>query len=432
MGGRRRLAMRTTAFATGTVVAGAGLLGAAPVQQPSPLHAIPVVQVHDVALASSDLLPDFNPIPLEAAFVQFLLDLEKVTGLGDQTPAEQLNDFGLGSLTPNELLSFTGLGNVTVSQLDQFADLFGLGQNPVSVVLAATGLTDATTLSQAVDNLGIGDQPLSDVENLFGLSATSTLTQTADALGIGDQPVSNLEHLVGLNTDSTLSQTADALGIENTQVDALLGDFGIGSMNINGFLQGLDVTPSQLLDILGIQPGSLGLFDPQTDAFTAGTTVETFADTAGLGHDSVTQLLATNDIGDATLGDATTTIGLNGGAGTVDDALKDLSLDNLSLGGFESGFGLNSDSTLNDLFTNIPGFDNTTIGGLLAADGLSDQSTIDDVLKAVPGLGGTTLSGLVGDLGLGDDTASQLASNLLDGTTVDQYLTNIADALGAG
>jgi hypothetical protein len=428
MGGRRRLAMRTTAFATGTVVAGAGLLGAAPVQQPSPFHAIPVVQVHDIALASSDLLPGFNPIPLEAAFVQFLLDLEKVTGFGDQTPAEQLNDFGLGSLTPNELLSFTGLGGVTLNDLASF---FGLGQNPVSVVLAATGLTDATTLSQEVDNLGIGDQPLSDVENLFGLSATSTLSQTADALGIGDQPVSNLEHLVGLNADSTLSQTADALGIENTQVDTLLGDFGIGSMNINGFLQGLDVTPSQLLDILGIQPGSLGLFDPQTDAFTAGTTVEKFADTAGLVHDSVTQLLATNDIGDATLGDATTTIGLNGGAGTVDDALKTLSLDNLSLGGFESGFGLNSDSTLNDLFTNIPGFDNTTIGGLLAADGLSDQSTIDDVLKAVPGLGGTTLSGLVGDLGLGDDTASQLASNLLDGTTVDQYLTNILDALGA-
>jgi hypothetical protein len=48
--------------------------------------------------------------------------------------------------------------------------------------------------------------------------------------------------------------------------------------------------------------------------------VEQFVDAAGLGDDKVTQLLSIPGTGDATLSDAATTIGLNGGAGTADDS----------------------------------------------------------------------------------------------------------------
>jgi len=426
--GRRVLAMRTTVFATSSVVASAALIGAAPVHTPSLPDVIPIAQLHDVALASS-----FDPTAfitsLETVFVDVLRENARLTGLNELTVPQVLNDFGLGSLTTNELLSFTGLGGVTLNEL---AGFFYLGANPLSVLLAVTGLSDATTLTQALDDLGIDDQPLSDIENLFGLSANDTLSQTAEILGVGNQPISNLWDLIGLNANSTLSQTADTLGINNTEVDTLLGDWGVGPMNINNFLQGLDVTPSQLLGILGIQPSALGsLWDPSTDAFTAGTTVEQFADTAGLGDDKVTQLLSIPGTGDATLSDAATTIGLNGGAGTVDDTLKNISFDDLSLSGLLSGFGINSDSTVSDVYTNIPGFDNTTIGGLLDAFGLSDHSTISQLLNTFGGLDDTTLSGLVTDLGIGNDTVSGLASGLLDGITVDQYLANILDALVA-
>jgi hypothetical protein len=424
----RRSTTPARVFATGAVVASAALIGAAPVHQPSLPDVVPVVQVEDVALASS-----FDPTAfitsLEIVFVDVLREGARVTGLNELTVPQALNDFGLGSLTPNELLSFTGLGSATLNEL---AGFFYLGANPVSALLAVTGLSDATTLTQAVDNLGIDDLPLSDLENLFGLSANDTLSQTADILGVGNQPISNLWDLIGLNANSTLSQTADALGINNTEVDTLLGDWGVGAMNINNFLEGLEVTPGELLSILGIQPSALGpLWDPSTDAFTAGTTVEQFADTAGLGDDNVTQLLSIPGTGDATLTDAATTIGLNGGAGTVDDTLKTLSFDDLSLSGFLSGFGLNSDSTVSDLYTNIPGFDNTTIGGLLDTFGFSDQSTISQLLNTFGGLDDTTLSGLVTDLGIGNNTAFELTSNLLDGIIVDQYLTNILDVLAA-
>jgi hypothetical protein len=424
----RRSTKPARVFATGTVVASAALIGAAPVHQPSLPDVVAVVQVQDVALASS-----FDPTAfitsLEIVFVDVLREGARLTGLNELTVPQALNDFGLGSLTPNELLSFTGLGSVTLNEL---AGFFYLGANPVSVLLTLTGLSDATALTQAADNLGIDDLPLSDLENLFGLSANDTLSQTVDILGVGNQPISNLWDLIGLNASSTLSQTADALGINNTEVNTLLGDWGVGPMNIDSFLQGLDVTPSQLLSILGIEPSALGsLWDPSTDAFTAGTTVEQFADAAGLGDDNVTQLLSIPGTGDATLSDAATTIGLNGGAGTVDDTLKTLSFDDLSLSGFLSGFGLNSDGTVSDLYTNIPGFDNATMGGLLDAFGLSDQSTISQLLNTFGGLDDTTLTGLVTDLGIGNDTASGLASNLLDGITVDQYLINILDALVA-
>lgn len=415
-------------FAASAVVASTGLVGAAPLHQPSLPDVGPVVQVQDVALASS-----FDPTAfitsLEIVFVDSLREGARLMGWNELTVPQALNDFELGSLTPNELLSVTGLGSVTLNEL---AGFFYLGANPVSVLLAVTGLSDATTLTQALDDLGIDDQPLSNIENLFGLSANDTLSQTAAILGVGNQPISNLWDLIGLNANSTLSQTADSLGINNTEVDTLLGDWGVGPMNINNFLQGLDVTPSQLLSILDIQPSALGsLWDPSADAFTAGTTVEQFADTAGLGDDKVTTLLSIPGTGDATLSDAATTIGLNGGAGTVDDTLKTFSFDDLSLSGLLSGFGLNSGATVSDVYTNIPGFDNTTIGGLLDAFGLSDQSTISQLLTNFGGLDDTTLSGLVTDLGLGSNTAFELTSNLLGGINVDQYLTNILDALAA-
>jgi hypothetical protein len=424
----RRSAKSARMFATGVVVVSTALIGAAPVHQPSLPDVVPVVQVQDVALASS-----FDPTAfitsLEIVFVDLLRENARLTGFNELTVPQALNDIELGSLTPNELLSVTGLGSVTLNELASF---FYLGANPVSVLLAVTGLSDSTTLTQALDDLGVDDQPLSNIENLFGLSANDTLSQTAAILGVGDQPISNLWDLIGLNANSTLSQTADALGINNTEVDTLLGDWGVGPMSINNFLQGLDVTPSQLLSILDIQPSGLGsLWDPSTDAFTAGTTVEQFADTAGLGDDKVTQLLSIPGTGDATLSDAATTIGLNGGAGTVDDTLKTFSFDDLSLSGLLSGFGINPGGTVSDVYANIPGFDNTTIGGLLDAFGLSDQSTISQLLNTFGGLDDTTLSGLVTDLGLGSNTAFELTSNLLGGITVDQYLTNILDALAA-
>ena len=415
-------------FAAATVIAGTALIGAVPVHQPLLLDAGRVVQMQDVALASS-----FDPTAfitsLEIVFVDLLRENARLTGFNELTVPQALNDIELGSLTPNELLSVTGLGGVTLNEL---AGFFYLGANPVSVLLAVTGLSDGTTLTQALDDLGVDDQPLSNIENLFGLSASDTLSQTAAILGVGNQPISNLWDLIGLNANSTLSQTADSLGINNTEVDTLLGDWGVGPMNINNFLQGLDVTPSQLLSILGIDPSGLGsLWDPGTDAFTAGTTVEQFADTAGLGDDTVTQLLSIPGTGGATLSDAATTIGLNGGAGTVDDTLKTFSFDDLSLSGLLSGFGINSGATVSDVYTNIPGFDSTTIGGLLDAFGLSDQSTISQLLNTFGGLDDTTLSGLATDLGVGDNTAFELTSNLLAGIPVDQYLTNILDALAA-
>jgi hypothetical protein len=198
---RRRLAMTTAVFATSSVVASAALIAAAPVHQPSLPDLVPVVQVHDVALASS-----FDPTAfitsLEIVFVDVLRESARLTDLNELPVPQALDDFGLGSLTPNELLSFTGLGSVTLNEL---AGFFYLGANPVSVLLAVTGLSDATTLTQAVDNLGIDDLPLSDLENLFGLSANDTLSQTADILGVGNQPISNLWDLIGLNANSTLS-----------------------------------------------------------------------------------------------------------------------------------------------------------------------------------------------------------------------------------
>ena len=171
----RRSTKPARVFATGTVVASVALVGGAPVHQPSPPDVVPVVQVQDVALASS-----FDPTAfitsLEIVFVDVLRENARLTGLNELTVPQALNDFELGSVTPNELLSFTGLGSVTLNEL---AGYFYLGANPLSVLLAVTGLSDATTVSQAVDDLGIDDQPLSDIEKLFGLSANDTLSQTA-------------------------------------------------------------------------------------------------------------------------------------------------------------------------------------------------------------------------------------------------------------
>ena len=167
--GRRVLAMKATVFATSSVVASAALIGAAPVHTPSLPDVIPIAQLHDVALASS-----FDPTAfitsVETVFVDVLRENARLTGLNELTVPQALNDFGLGGLTPNELLSFTGLGGVTLNEL---AGFFYLGANPLSVLLAVTGLSDATTLTQALDDLGIDDQPLSDIENLFGLARTT-------------------------------------------------------------------------------------------------------------------------------------------------------------------------------------------------------------------------------------------------------------------
>lgn len=67
----------------------------------------------------------------------------------------------------------------------------------------------------------------------------------------------------------------------------------------------------------------------------------------------------------------------------------------------------------------------------MEAFGFSDESTISQLLSTFGGLDDTTLTGLVTDLGIGNNTAFELTSNLLAGITVDQYLTNILEALAA-
>jgi hypothetical protein len=425
--------MRATAFATGTVVASAALIRAAPVPQPSVPDVVPVVQVHDVALNSVGLDSGFDLIQFETGVVQVLLGLANITGLGNQTPSAVLDDFGLGSLTPNELLNFTGLGGVTVGELGQFADLFGLGANPVSVLLASLGLSDATNLSDFANQVGLDSQPLSDLYDLVGLSSGSTLSETATALGIGGLPVSNLYGLLGLTEDSTVQEAVNALGIGDTPVDDLLDDWNVGGQDIGGFLDQLGVSPQEVFNVLNINPDDLpsDIYDSDTGTFADGVTVEQFADTAGLGQGTVDDLLNAGDFDNVTVNDLVTGIGLQPDA-TVDAVLDKIGFNDLSLGDFASGFGLTNDSTVGDLFTNIPGFDQTTVGELLGAFGLSDQSTVDDLLNTVTGINGTTLNGLVTDLGVGDDSLSDLSSTFLGSdTTLDQYLTNILDALVA-
>ncbi|MGH3560599.1 MAG: hypothetical protein ACRDTN_02020 [Mycobacterium sp.] len=424
---------RVTAFTTGTAVASAALIGAAPVPQPSLPDAVPVVQVQDVALTAFDGTPFI--IPLEIGVVAGLRELARLTGVGDLTTPEWLDKFGLGQLTPNELLHFTGLGNVTLGDLNHLAGFFGLNQNPVSLLLALTGLSDTTTLPGAAGQLGITDLPLSNLYNLIGMPdyQDSSLSDLATHLGLADGPVSNLYGLLGLNADSTLEQTVAAFGIGDTPVDTLLGDWDVADQHINGFLQQLSVSPEELFQIFSINPSSLGsMWDPSTDAFAAGTTVEDFANATGLGHDTVSQLLTAGDLDGATLNDALTGIGLQPDA-TVNAVLNTIGFNNLSIGDFLGGLGLDYGpgytNTVGDLLTSIPGFQHGTIGDLLAALGLSDHSTINDMLTTVPGLDGTTPSGLVGDLGWGDTHVSDLASNLLGDTTVDQYLTAILAAL---
>jgi hypothetical protein len=424
--------MRATALSTGAVVASATLIGAAPVPRPSLPDVVPVVQAHDVALTAFDETGFITS--LELALVNIVRELTRLTGLSGDSAAGFIT-FGLGDLTPNQLLSATGLGDLKLSDLLSFANLFGLGANPVSVLEAATGVNSAMTLPELATHLGIGNQPLSDFYNLIGISnyQDATLGDLATSLGLAGGPVSNLYGLLGLNADSTLSDTVNALGIGDTKVDTLLDDWGVGSDHINTFLQGLSVSPQELLQILDVNPDDISsIYDPTTGEFVSGTTVQDFADATPFGDDTVDQLLSTNDIGGATLNEGLTGIGLQPDA-TVSDVLNTIGFKNLEIGDFLSGFGLQYGSgytnTVDDLFNAIPGFHNGTLGDLLGALGLSDQSTINDVFSTVPGLGGNTLSDLITDLGWGDEKLSDISSSLLGDTTVDQYLTDIMSAL---
>lgn len=430
--GKRR-ATRTTAVAVGAMLAGATLVGTAPAAP----AAVPVVQVHDVALTSSG----FDPIPLEIGFVQALQGLAKITGYGTLTVPNAFFPGGLfGNLTPNELLGFTGLGNVTLGDLDQFAGIFGLNQNPLGVLLAAAGVTDSTTLSSVVDKLGAGGEPLSNFYNLIGLTdyQDATLGDLATHLGISNDPVSNLFGIFGLTGTSTLNQLVQGFGIGGTQVDTLLTDWGVGPQDIGTFLQGLSVTPQELFNDLNVDPSTLpaSIWDPATGAFAPDATVADFANATGFGHEDVTQLLSTNDLGGASLGEALSGIGLNDTA-TTDQFLNAVGFTDLKIWDLLNGFGVYSSptdqtATLDEFFTAIPGLQHTTFGELLGALGLSDQSTISDAFSQVPGLGGNTLNDLVGDFGVGDDHLSDLTANLLGAdTTLDQYLADILAALTA-
>lgn len=425
--------LRPTVFTTGTAIAAAGaaLIGVAATAPPSPLSADrPVVHVQEVALTTSAV----DPIPFEIGFLQALLEFEKLTGLGSLTVPQAVHDFGLGSLTPNELLGFTGLGNVTVGQLAQFADIFGLGQNPLSAVLAFAGASDATPLSQLAHDLPLGGQPLSDLFDITGISNSTTLSQAATDLGLTDQPLWGLYGLVGLNDHSTLQDTVNALGIGDTPVDTLLNDWGVGGDAIGGFLHQLGVTPQEVLSIFNTDPNDLpaGIWDPATGTFADGATVEEFANAIGLGHNTVDHLLTAGNLDDTTVNDLVNGIGLNYQTATIGDVLNKIEgFNSLPFGHFLSGFGLGSDSTVDDLFTALPGTDHTTIGDLFETLGLSDQSTIGQLLQSVPGITGITLNGLVGDLGVGDENLFDLPSSLLSSTTVEQNLTDILDALQA-
>ncbi|HEU0191014.1 MAG TPA: hypothetical protein VFR17_07070 [Mycobacterium sp.] len=428
--------MRVTALAAGAALAGAAFVGTAPVARPAGPGTLPVVHVGDIALASSA----FDPVALQAAFIQVLQELAKITGYGQRTVSEAFFPGGLGgSLTPNELLNFTGLGNATLGDLNQFAGLFGLNQDPLGVLMAAAGVTDNTTLSSEIDKLGIGGAPLSDFYNLIGLTdyQTATLGDLATALGIGNDSVSQLFGVLGLSDTSTLDQAAAAFGIGGTQVDTLLGDWGVGPQDIGTFLQGLSVTPQELFADLGIDPSTLpaGIWDAATDTFAPDATVQQFADATGFGHDTVTQLLSTNDLGGASLDEALTGIGLQDSA-SVNQVLDTVGFNDLKIWDFLNGFGVYSSptdqtATLNEFFTAIPGLQHTTFGGLLGGLGLSDQSTIADVYAQIPALGDNTLSSVVGDFGVGDDHLSDLANTLLGSTTLSEWLADIQAALTA-
>lgn len=423
---------KAVAFATGTVLAGAAVIGAAPVPRPT-LPDTSVVQVHDVALTAFDITS------LEVAFAYLARELADLLGFGDQTVAQSLTDFGLGSLTPNQLLTFTGLGDMTVGELNKLAGLFGLNQNPISALLAATGLSDTTTLPNAAGNLGLTDLPLANLYNLIGMPdyQDNSLSDLANALGAADAPVSNLYGLLGLTGDSTLAELVNALGIGDVQVDTLLSDWHVGAEDIGTYLGQLGVSPQELLLIFSIDPSSLGsMWDSATDSFTSGTSVQEFADQAGLGQHTALELLSAGSAGDisnATLNDALAGIGLHSDA-TVDQVLNTTGFSDLWIGSFLSGVGLeygDHGTTVGDLFSAIPGFGSGTLGGLLGAVGLTGQSTVNDLVTGVPGLDDTTLSGLVTNLGLGDDHLSDIATNLFGDTTVHDYLTDIINALTA-
>ncbi|HET9875113.1 MAG TPA: hypothetical protein VFQ37_05035 [Mycobacterium sp.] len=140
--------MRATALATGATVAGATIIGAAPVQRPSLPDAVPVVQVQDVTLTSFDFdsFVTFFVTSLEKAAVVVLRELSRLFGFSELTTSEWLDKFFLGNLTPNELLKFTGLGHMILGDLNHLAGIFGLNQNPISALLAVAGLSDSTTL----------------------------------------------------------------------------------------------------------------------------------------------------------------------------------------------------------------------------------------------------------------------------------------------
>jgi hypothetical protein len=433
----RSPALRATALVAGSVVAAATLIDAAPARAALP-DPVPVVQVQDVALTAFDT-GDFITTG-ELAVANILRALSRVFDVNDLPVSGLLTDFGVGSLTPNDLLNFTGLGDVKLSDLLGLANIIGFGSNPLSVLLAAAGVSDSTTLSSEIAKLGIGDQPLSNFYNLIGLHdyQTATLGDLASALGVGNDPVSNLFGVLGLNGDSTLSEAVAAFGIGDTQLDTLLADWGVGTQDIDPFLHDLGVSPQELLQIFDIDPDTLpaSVWDSATDSFASGATVQEFADAAGLGHLDVDGLLSAGHFGDASLDDLLTGVGLSDDA-TVNQVLSTIGFNDVKIWDFLNGFGVYSGpddqtATLNDFFTAIPGLQHTTIGGLLGALGLSDHSTINDLFTSLPALGDNTLSDVVGDFGLGDTSLSDLATDALGDTSVDTWLTDIMSALVTG
>lgn len=416
------LARSAIIFTASTAVVGATFLGAAPAQAALSGAAVPAVQVQDAALVNG-----FDLIGLDKALLHFAQQVLTTTGWGELTPAALLTDHGLGEVTPNEVLSLTGLGHATLGDLTGFRLL---GDQPVSLLLATLGLSDTTTLGQLATQLGADGQPISNLWSLVGLTDASTLGQTVTTIGLGGQHVSDLWSLVGLTDTSTLLQTADTLGIGTQSIDTLLGDWGVGSQGITGFLAGLDVTPSQLMDFLALPPGDTfgGIYDPNAGTFTAGTTVQQFTDAAGLGNENVNTLLATPGLGDAELADAATRVGITGDDDTVTHTLAAIGMNGTSLSGFLSGLGLGTDTPIGDVLSAV-GLNDTTIGGLLGSFGLGDSDTVKDLVNTL-GFGDTTLSGLVSNLGIGDDHLADLATSFYGTDTLGDLVNSMLASLG--
>lgn len=181
-------------------------------------------------------------------------------GLTDTTLLSLFQDWGMGSLSLSGLINSLGLNDIYIQSIfnnlglnnidiDMFIDRLGLSSISIAGILSGLGL-DNQHLDDFINSL-LGGVSIESILNGLGLDEVHLDTFITDLMTsvLGDPTLGTLLGWIGLD-NYDLDTIVSNLGLDGT-INSFLTDLGLGSLDINGLIDGLGLSDLGLFGING-------------------------------------------------------------------------------------------------------------------------------------------------------------------------------------